>query len=88
MRDAGTAKRVTRVAERHPVDAAPLAATRRPANELGVPISIHLSESPYEVQYAKDNYGMTSIDAFESIDFFQGPTIAAHVVWPTATETQ
>jgi 5-methylthioadenosine/S-adenosylhomocysteine deaminase len=63
-----------------------LAATRAAAMKLGVPISIHLSESPYEVQYAKDNYGMTSIDAFESIDFFQGPTIAAHVVWPTESE--
>jgi 5-methylthioadenosine/S-adenosylhomocysteine deaminase len=51
-----------------------------------VPISIHLSESPYEVQYAKDNYGMTSIDLFESIGFFEGPTIAAHVVWPTESE--
>ena len=63
-----------------------LAATREAAMKLGVPISIHLSESPYEVQYAKDNYGMTSIDAFESIDFFEGPTIAAHVVWPTESE--
>ena len=63
-----------------------LAATRDAAVKLGVPISIHLSESPYEVQYAKDNYGMTSIDAFESIDFFRGPTIAAHVVWPTDSE--
>ena len=63
-----------------------LAATRDAAMDLGVPISIHLSESPFEVQYAKDNYGMTSIDAFESIDFFRGPTIAAHVVWPTDSE--
>ncbi len=68
------------------LDLEQLAATRDAAMELGVPISIHLSESPYEVQYAKDNYGMTSIDAFESIDFFRGHTIAAHVVWPTDSE--
>jgi 5-methylthioadenosine/S-adenosylhomocysteine deaminase len=60
--------------------------TRDAAMELGVPISIHLSESPYEVQYSKDTYGKTSIEMFEEIGFFEGPTIAAHVVWPTEQE--
>ena len=68
------------------LDAEQLAATRAAAAEYGVPISIHLSESPYEVQYSQDNYGMTSIKLFESIGFFEGPTIAAHVVWPTEDE--
>lgn len=45
-----------------------------------------MSESPFEVSYSKETYGMTSIDFFESIGFFDGPTIAAHVVWPTAEE--
>jgi 5-methylthioadenosine/S-adenosylhomocysteine deaminase len=63
-----------------------LKATREAANETGVAISIHISESPYELQYSKDNYGMTSIDFFDSIGFFDGPTIAAHVVWPTEAE--
>jgi 5-methylthioadenosine/S-adenosylhomocysteine deaminase len=63
-----------------------LRATRKAANELGVPISVHLSESPYEVQYSKDNYGKTSIEMLEEIGFFDGPTIAAHVVWPTEAE--
>jgi 5-methylthioadenosine/S-adenosylhomocysteine deaminase len=63
-----------------------LRATRQAANEVGVPISIHLSESPFEVQYSKENYGTTSINFFESIDFFDGPTIGAHVVWPTDEE--
>jgi 5-methylthioadenosine/S-adenosylhomocysteine deaminase len=49
-------------------------------------ISIHVSESPFEVQYAKDTYGMTSIEMLDSIGFFDGPTIAAHVVWPTEAE--
>ena len=53
---------------------------------FGVPISIHMSESPFEVQYSKDTFGMTSIEFFESIGFFEGPTIAAHVVWPTEAE--
>ena len=60
--------------------------TRAAALELGVPISIHLSESPYEVQYSKDTYGTTSIEMLEGIGFFEGRTIAAHVVWPTDDE--
>jgi 5-methylthioadenosine/S-adenosylhomocysteine deaminase len=63
-----------------------LKAVREAAIELDVPISIHMSESPFEVSYSKETYGMTSIDFFESIGFFDGPTIAAHVVWPTAEE--
>jgi len=63
-----------------------LRATRDAANEAGVPISIHLSESPYEVSYSKENYGTTSIDFFDSIGFFDGLTIGAHVVWPTEEE--
>ena len=63
-----------------------LKATRNAANEAGVAISIHVSESPYELQYSKDNFGMTSIEFFKSIGFLDGPTIAAHVVWPTEAE--
>jgi len=68
------------------LNAEQLQATRAAAMELGVPISIHLSESPFEVQYSQDTYGMTSIDLFEHIGFFEGPTIAAHVVWPMEDE--
>jgi 5-methylthioadenosine/S-adenosylhomocysteine deaminase len=68
------------------LNAEQLRATRAAAIELGVPISIHMSESPFELQYSKDTYGMTSIEMFESIGFFDGPTIAAHVVWPTPAE--
>jgi 5-methylthioadenosine/S-adenosylhomocysteine deaminase len=68
------------------LDAEQLRATRDAALALGVPISIHMSESPFEVQYSKDTFGMTSIELFESIGFFDGPTIGAHVVWPTDAE--
>ena len=68
------------------LNAEQLAATRQAANELGVPISIHVSESPFELQYSKDTFGKTSIEMYESIGFFDGPTIAAHVVWPTDAE--
>ena len=63
-----------------------LRATRAAANELGVPISIHVSESPFELQYSKVTYGKTSIEFYEDIGFLDGPTIAAHVVWPTDAE--
>ena len=68
------------------LNAEQLQATRAAAMEFGVPVSIHMSESPFEVQYSKDTFGMTSIEFFESIGFLDGPTIAAHVVWPTAVE--
>ena len=68
------------------LNAEQLQATRAAAMESGSPISIHMSESPFEVQYSKDTFGMTSIEFFESIGFFEGPTIAAHVVWPTDVE--
>jgi 5-methylthioadenosine/S-adenosylhomocysteine deaminase len=68
------------------LNAEQLAATRAAANDAGVPISIHMSESPFELDYSKQTYGMTSIELFESIGFLDGPTIGAHVVWPTEKE--
>jgi 5-methylthioadenosine/S-adenosylhomocysteine deaminase len=68
------------------LNAEQLQATRQAAIEHGVPISIHVSESPFELQYSKDTFGKTSIEFYESIGFFDGPTIAAHVVWPTERE--
>ena len=68
------------------LNAEQLQATRKAAMELGAPISIHISESPFELQYSQDSFGMPSIQMYESIGFFDGPTIAAHVVWPTEEE--
>jgi 5-methylthioadenosine/S-adenosylhomocysteine deaminase len=68
------------------LDAEQLRATRQAAQELGVGISIHVAESPFETQYAQDTYGKTSIEMLDEIGFFDGPTIAAHVVWPTEAE--
>lgn len=68
------------------LNAEQLKATRAAANDAGVPISIHMSESPFELQYSKQTFGMTSIELFESIGFLDGPTIGAHVVWPTEDE--
>jgi 5-methylthioadenosine/S-adenosylhomocysteine deaminase len=68
------------------LDAEQLRKTREAAQRHGVAISIHVSESPFESQYSKDTYGKTSIEMLDEIGFLDGPTIAAHVVWPTATE--
>lgn len=68
------------------LNAEQLKATRTAAMQYGAPISIHVSESPFELQYSQDTYGMPSIELYESIGFFEGPTIAAHVVWPTKEE--
>ena len=68
------------------LNAEQLAATRAAANEAGVAISIHMSESLFELEHSKQSFGKTSIELFESIGFLDGPTIGAHVVWPTDEE--
>jgi 5-methylthioadenosine/S-adenosylhomocysteine deaminase len=68
------------------LNAEQLVATRDAANDAGVPISIHMSESPFELSYSNQTFGMPSIEFFESIGFLDGPIIGAHVVWPTENE--
>ncbi len=68
------------------LNAEQLQAVRKAANDTGTGISIHMSESPFELQYSQDTFGKTSVEFFDSIGFFDGPTIAAHMVWPTANE--
>jgi len=85
----GKSSRITPIFGPHAnytLSAEQLQATRAAAMEHDVRISIHMSESPFELQYSKDTFGMTSIELYESIGFFDGPTIAAHVVWPTDVE--
>ena len=63
-----------------------LVAVRDAAKQAGVGITIHMSESRYEVDYSTEHYGKTSIELFESIGLLDGPVIGAHVVWPTNAE--
>ncbi len=63
-----------------------LAAVRAKARELGVPVSIHLAESRYEIDYSRKTYSTTPIDLLENLGFLDGPTIAAHVIFPTDEE--
>ena len=85
----GRSSRVTPIFGPHAnytLNADQLRATREAADEAGVAISIHMSESAFELQYSQSTFGMTSIELFESIGFLDGPTIGAHVVWPTDDE--
>jgi 5-methylthioadenosine/S-adenosylhomocysteine deaminase len=68
------------------LDAGQLRAVRDAAKAAGVGIAIHMSESLYEVEYSKANYGKTSIELFDSLGLLDLPTIGAHVVWPTDAE--
>lgn len=56
------------------------------AVNLEVPIHIHVSESQFELQFSKENYGTTPIAHFQDIGLLNHPVIAAHVVWPTTEE--
>jgi len=53
------------------------------AQELDVPISIHVSESRWEIETAQKTYQTTPIHALDQLGVFGVHTIAAHVVWPT-----
>src|SRR5262245_19869229 len=48
---------------------------RAAAQELGVPISIHVSESRFEIDYSRKTYGTTPSTFLDGIGFFSGPTI-------------
>jgi 5-methylthioadenosine/S-adenosylhomocysteine deaminase len=63
-----------------------LRSIRASANELGVPISIHVSESRFEIDTTKQRYATTPVHLLESLGFLAAPTIAAHVVWPQDDE--
>jgi len=63
-----------------------LRAVRDAAKDAGVGITIHMSESRYEVDYSQEHYGKPSIELFDSIGLLDVPTIGAHVVWPTNAE--
>jgi 5-methylthioadenosine/S-adenosylhomocysteine deaminase len=68
------------------LDLEQLKQTRNLATRLGVGLSIHMAESIFENQHAKTKYNDTSVKVFESIGFLKGPTIAAHMVWPSDEE--
>lgn len=60
--------------------------TRREANWMGVRVKIHVAESPYELDYTNENFGMTPVNYLNSIGMLDGAMTAAHMVWPDADE--
>lgn len=59
---------------------------RDAATQTGAPVCMHLSESPFEVEFAKDQYQSTSTELLESLSFFDNHVIGAHVVWPSDSD--
>lgn len=58
------------------------------ARELGVPVSIHVSEDQAGIKASQDQYGKTPIELLAGVGMLSQRTVAAHVVWPTADEIE
>jgi len=56
------------------------------AEEHGLYLHIHLSETKGEVEKIKEEYGKTPVRHLESIGFLSDKVIAAHVVWTDEEE--
>jgi 5-methylthioadenosine/S-adenosylhomocysteine deaminase len=63
-----------------------LAKVRTAAFDADVPVSIHLAESPYEIEVTREKYDQTPAELLDGINFFDNKVIAAHVVYPTASD--
>ncbi len=59
-----------------------LVACRRLANKYAVPLVIHVSETQTEVRDMTAKYGEDPVKVLNDWGVFNGPTIAAHMVWP------
>ena len=51
------------------------------AQELGILLHIHLSETKQEVQDCLKKTGMRPVEYLDSIGFFKGDVVAAHALW-------
>ncbi len=67
-------------------DAATLKACRTLANRYGVPVHTHVSETKKENDDAGRAHGMTPARYLDSLGFFSGRTILAHMVWADAED--
>ena len=61
---------------------------RKISNRLGLAINIHVAESPFEVETSKRDFGTTPVSYLDSIGFFEGGVLAAHMVYPTDEEIE
>ena len=53
------------------------------ARKRNAPLVIHIAEDMAEVRTIQEKYKASSVAYLESIGFFSGRVIAAHMVWPT-----
>lgn len=67
-------------------DAATLKECRALADRYGVPVHTHVSETKKENEDAARAHGMTPTRYLDSLGFFTGRTILAHMVWADADD--
>ena len=85
----GKSNRVIPIISAHSVYTVPpdlLVKTREAGQTLGVPISIHISETQAELATSRERYQKTPVQLLHDLGFLNGPTIGAHLVWPSETE--
>ncbi|MEM7610170.1 MAG: amidohydrolase family protein [Pseudomonadota bacterium] len=68
------------------ISEAGLARIQSSAATLGVPVSIHVSESRAEIDATRAQYERTPVELLHSLGYFNGPLIAAHMVYPTSDD--
>ena len=81
--------RVMPIASAHSMytlNAAQLVAVRELADRFDSCVNIHVAETQSEVDYVSRTYDSTCIRQLDALGLFNGPTIAAHVVWPEEDE--
>jgi len=54
--------------------------------QLGVPMTIHVSETAHEVDEIKQRYGKRPVEHLEAYGVLNPSLITAHMVWPDANE--
>lgn len=63
-----------------------LRAVRAAATELGCPISIHVSQSPLEVDTIRARYGKTSIEHLRDLEFLGPDVLVGHCIYATDSD--
>jgi 5-methylthioadenosine/S-adenosylhomocysteine deaminase len=62
------------------LDESSLRETRRLADELGVLVTIHVSETPFEIEHSRRTYGKTDTAFLSDIGFLKSDVLAVHCV--------
>jgi 5-methylthioadenosine/S-adenosylhomocysteine deaminase len=68
------------------LDEASLRETRKVADELGVLVTIHVSETPFEIQHSQRLYGRTDTAFLSDIGFLKPDVLAVHCVKCSAAD--